>query len=787
MRRRLMAGALALAAACSGLLTEPGNDFPCDFSQPPGARDAVCSAGDVCGVENRCQRFRYEGPQFEGLPTFPDFSATVDAGRVLHPELITSEVDFVARVQGTDRLVVHSGQGYFELNPREARPLTFGAPGPAELSDVVLLPRANPLLPPVVVGREASNQVFHEGSAGTRVRDGMSALQASRLRSLELGVVNTIGVVTAPSTRLGTVRPAGPLEEFAEFPLATTGPHFDLVPGPAFPAPLSRQRTVVSLSADGLRARTLDGGFEFFPGAFTSPARLAADPSGSVFAVLSARGEPVLSTFTVTRSAGSFEVGSPWSDCTPCLAPLAFTPGRDAMGPFVEVLCAVEGLRRVRGAESNRPDTACAVEEVAPPFDTGRVSLNARAMPAQAVQDFASPSGFIAGGRDGQVWVGQTIGGAVPFFLDRVPQDVAQADRRAGAERLIALTSAGVFEAVSGRGFVALAPQVSSRIVALIGEGQGWVVAADGSLVQVALSGRGGLATRFGPRLIDGRGAPIERALRGEGMTGADGGLVSMVVAADDSLYFVSATQTGNTPGGQGEVSAQLTPEPSILIRSLALERTAIGTNGVDRVRGYVVTSRNVYEFKLGGAPLRWTATPLRLSGAEPLEVWFDNPRGGLARVGYRDGTIFSIPGGFQLVEALPGGDGGVPASVLDYENLGGWPVALTTTGLFVARYDALPTGRLDNRYPDGGLNKPMTWREVTLPDGSRPWLRQGFGGRVEVRGRLHVVAEPQTGTNRAYRQLFRLLLFLPTQVLEVGQHVRTNISSPGLGVPPPE
>ncbi len=774
MKPRLVIISLVVAlVACTGLLTEPGNDFPCDFSKPPGTRDSVCSAGDVCGVDNRCQRFRYEGPQFEGLPTFPDFSAAVDAGTAIHPVAIRGPVDFVARVQATDAIIVHSAQGYVRLDRSGATPIAFAAPGPAQLSDVVLLPRANPMMPPLVVGRETTGQVFHEGTPSNRLRDGTGTLSAQRLRSLELGTGRTIGVVAERPTRFGSITTAGPMEQFVDFqvPLATmTEAHLDLVPGPFFPPPNNRTRTVVGLSTDGLRARLPDGGFEFvFPGVFPAQSLLAADVAATTFAVLSSRPLPTLSTFTVTRTGASFDVASPWSDCVPCAAPLAFTPGSDVGGPFVEVLCSLEGLRRVRGAMSSAIAAPCLTEDVAQRFDSKRVAIRPRQGLPLAVQDFASSAGFLGGGEDGQVWFGSTISSAVPYFLDRVPRDVAQFTLPDGTSALFALTSVGAFMPSPGQGFAILQPDVTTRIEALVGEGQGWVVGAGGQMVQVSAEQRARLRVRFGPRLVDGRGDAVTQPLRGEGITGGDGGLLSMVVAADDSLYFFPAGSAAS-PNELGDVTAQLTPEPSNLIRSLALERTPIGTNGVDRVRGYVVTSRNVYEFNLGGAPLRWTARPLPLSGAEPVEVWFDNPRGGLARVGYRDGTIFSIPGGFQIAEALPGSDAGVPSAVIDYENLGGWPVALTTTGLFVARYDALDSGRLDSRFPDGGVNKPMTWREV----------RQ----MRDVRGRLHVVADPQTGTDFAYRRLFHLLLFLPNEVLEVGQHLRTNISRLGGGAP---
>src|SRR5581483_4807093 len=113
-------------------------------------------------------------------------------------------------------------------------------------------------------------------------------------------------------------------------------------------------------------------------------------------------------------------------------------------------------------------------------------------------------------------------------------------------------------------------------------------------------------------------------------------------------------------------------------IRSMTLERSAVGTDGVSRVRGYLIAGRQLFLVTFDGTPPRWTATPLLLQGGQPVEVWMDNPLGGLGRVGYGDGEVFTLPGGFLLTNPLPRGDGGTAPQVLDYENLGGWPVAMT-------------------------------------------------------------------------------------------------------------
>jgi hypothetical protein len=106
-------------------------------------------------------------------------------------------------------------------------------------------------------------------------------------------------------------------------------------------------------------------------------------------------------------------------------------------------------------------------------------------------------------------------------------------------------------------------------------------------------------------------------------------------------------------------------------------------------------------------------------------------------------------------VNALPRGDGGTAPQVVDYENLGGWPVAMTDQGLFVALWekDGL---HLQNRFPDGGEGKAMDWQLVTLADGTQPWVGKN--------ARLQVVQTGQLGA-----RVFHLLVYTDDQVLEVG------------------
>jgi hypothetical protein len=153
------------------------------------------------------------------------------------------------------------------------------------------------------------------------------------------------------------------------------------------------------------------------------------------------------------------------------------------------------------------------------------------------------------------------------------------------------------------------------------------------------------------------------------------------------------------------------------------------------------------------------------LSAGEPVEVWFDSPRSALGRVGYRDGQIFSLPGGYLLAEALPPGPDGISPQVIDFENLGGWPVAYATTGLFVAGWE-VQDGKLLNRF-ENGVNKPMTWREVKISgDDPTPWMHPD-GAEA---GKLFVAVDPKQADGM---QLHRLLIFNDGQVRQVARHLR--------------
>ncbi len=743
----MRAGWLVLSlTACGQVLQATPNAYPCDFSQPPGVRDQACVPGDVCGVTNRCQRYLYEGPRFEGAAALPTFAS----GQVLHPLVLDEAPLLVAR--GRNDVVVSTSGDAVAVSNRQLVPWP-----PFSMNRLTL-------------GEVTEAAVFN-GDSRLAVRDGVGAVQVLRAPMLVDPLTDvSIRHLRSLSNDLWATTLDGRLGRITDGLRATftdaapdAGPFVDVTR--VARKPLSR---MVAVRNNALLGFDPDGGVSVLAGltGVTVDSTLTVDVANTVLAV-NLDGK-VLSTWQVSDV---LELTSAWPDCTPCARGSleAVTPLPPAMGLAVEVLCRAPQGRsvvRITGSTATDPTQTCQSDPTEP-----KVPALTRAGPLTFGQ---VTGGVLAGGPAGELWSGPFLSAALPSFLDRVPVDVGMATTLLGKQAMVAVTDDyfAIQETLTPipNGFRRVdlvsdfrgGPAVT--LLCTIRGVEGWGVLSNGVVAKVSLSVDGG-TLGFGPRLLTTAEQPITRSGGGEAFIGPDGGTLALYIAADDGVYALTgpAATLSDVASGNDSLSPQLNPEPSTPIRSFALERTPLGTDGVSRARGYLVTARNVYAWQLAGTPPRWSATPLVLTAGEPVEVWFDRPRGAVARVGYRDGTVFTLPGGYQLTEAIPG-DGGVAVQVFDYENLGGWPVASASTGLFAAQWDVRPDGTLQNTFADGGLNRPMTWREVSLPDGGRPWLER------RVQAKLFVKADPPlTGS-----QTFHLIVFVDNQVLEVGSIVRT-------------
>lgn len=821
MRRLLLFS--VLAAACKGgLFTDKGNDFPCDFSQPEGVRDAVCAPGDVCGVGNLCRQYRYEGPQFDNGANAPNFGVAT----LCHPGPLdrpitalthakTGEGDRVLaalRSPNADVISLELGQVIVQ-----APPGLVPYPGNIEQLTAVAMTNAaraqDQVLAAIVrVGQQDVSILYDPGftmprtltmiDSGDRLRNGTDRLAVVR-RSVPPGTGAFEVMKGMMEASLDLSADGGPAQRALDVRYLPPTPNNN---------PAAADDTLI-LVGDGFLLRRKNGSVVHLGGGAAMPAVLSLvaprlelrhDVSGTIAAFAAGpKGLTVLSSWRLDRGVTP-SAQRLWSDCSPCGKGRisAFAPTFDEGAPAIEVLCSVpvspgeeaKGglvLVRVTGSAAADEMQLCTVELVDAPFplaEVNRVKHGRRAVELDAgdpVFDDAFGAGVALGGVHGQLWVGPSFSGALPLFLDRVPlafgtlpaPDGGAAVPVAITDRYIAAPRAdGMgFQTLDLRNAGAQLP-AGAVVSAFIGQAPGWSLASSADVVLICPpTPDAGVGLRFGPRLLDARGAPARGPFFGEAATASDGSLVSFVITADDSLYFspVPATTTG-TADVLEPLTPQLTPAPSSPIRSFTLERSAVGTNGVDRVRAYLVAGRSLFVVTLEGTPPRWKATPIVLQGGEPIEVWMDHPLGGLGRVGFRDGEVFTLPGGFLLVNELPRDAGSKPPQVLDYENLGGWPVAMTSNGLFEAHYDVLPGGKLDNRFPDGGINRAMSWRRLALPDGGEPW-RDSSSARLQVtqdtmKSQADSGVSVPLGTTI---KVFHLLVYLDHQVLEVGTLLR--------------
>lgn len=761
--------------ACTGVFFDKGNAFPCDFNAGLGVRDAVCVEGDVCGTDNLCHPYFYEGPRFEGPAKLPQFAP--GEFETIHPRALNRPVTALARSPFGSPVLVRLDDGRtLKLDQKQLGPgLEFsGLADPVAvtlgMNEAVAGIRDGGLAYVANVGGMV--QANDEGSAATRLRATKVGPLQLRLQAVSTGGSGEVTLEPAPPPPMNRK-------------LEITTPY--TVPGTVTDVGIltrGGRQSVIVHTEQGLWLENADGGFDQQTMHAANSAVFRLNAAGTL---LVEQHDRVLTVWQVAVEPSGHSLQLAWPACMPCPPNMrieASAPVPPSEGVAVEVLCRSMSskarlLRRVIGSAAVESTDLCNEVELPFPFDPARLSEQNDVLVAAPAQ-----VGFSVGGSRGELWQGETLSSLLPVTLERVPVDVflVSVNSPAGSSDNLAVFTDRYFAAMipphgnrEPLGFRRIdsaedfGSSTSLRFFTSVHGTTGWGLQTNGVLTRVAVNDAddGGARADYGARLITPTGAPIARTAGGESFNGPDGGPLSFIIAADDALYFVPSPTKDLTddPSGNGDLAPQLQPEPSVPIRSLALERTPLGTDGVGRARGYLVTSRNVFEWTFGVTPARWSSRPLVIAGGEPLEVWFDTNRSALGRVGYSDGRIFTLPGAYQLALPLPGDDAGTTVSVVDYENFGGWPVALTRHGLFIARWDQSPEGKLLNKFPDGGINRPMEWREITQPDGGRPWARG-----EKTRGKLFTSSRAGLADGGTE---FKLFVFLDDGVYQVGAFTR--------------
>ncbi len=449
-RRLLWLSPILAAAACTGLYLDKGNAYPCDFSEGPGVRDAVCIAGDACGSNNVCQKYLYEGPRFEGPATVPTF----DAGGFfrIHPQTLDAPIRALVQTpspRGGTLIQLDDDGSTYLANSRGQLKLSRSLP--SGLRDVNF---ATVGTVGAAVGISSSGKVAYQVQSVGSIFSNDTGADAVRLRVTATGsnVLPVMQIVT-PGGGAGEVTLLPPPPVSPSLTLTTTYPVTNaidvglLVRQGATAAP-----TPVVLTRTGVWLEQADGGFEQQSMHSAAEGTLRFNWASTVMAEQRLR---VLATWQVglsNETPRTHTLEQPWADCTPCppstliegVAPL---PPSEGLG--VEVMCrGLKGrtLLRVTGSSAVESSDLCESDELPLPLDDALLHDVGRLpgpIDAGVVVVASSQRGISVGGLHGEVWSGETFSALLPRGLERVPLDVMRIDVKTNRATSSSITSSG--------------------------------------------------------------------------------------------------------------------------------------------------------------------------------------------------------------------------------------------------------------------------------------------------------------------------------------------------------
>ncbi|MBL8933725.1 MAG: hypothetical protein JNM69_04180 [Archangium sp.] len=273
-----------------------------------------------------------------------------------------------------------------------------------------------------------------------------------------------------------------------------------------------------------------------------------------------------------------------------------------------------------------------------------------------AAEQFAPGRVGFANG-DGQAWVGPSALSAVSVRFDQAATGVVLLGAPSPRSVVVGDNTVGVLE--PGLGLVA-----SSRVTptAIAVNEPAWAVLND----QVLSFANAGSLDEGQPLAVSSRALPspqvLVRAVTREQVTVA-------VLSAGNQVWTAVVDDTTSPPRPPSPLAPRVATVGVISSLAIAATDADAGTTFV----GYATTSNGVSRL-IADTPTVWRAEDVPLPAAlTPREVWFNNGR---ARVGFSDGTVFSLPSRVLLAPSLG-------ESVEDYAQVCGRSVALTPRGLF--------------------------------------------------------------------------------------------------------
>lgn len=283
----------------------------------------------------------------------------------------------------------------------------------------------------------------------------------------------------------------------------------------------------------------------------------------------------------------------------------------------------------------------------------------------------------------GQIWqvpmIDGGISGAIPLTLDQTPillTYVIPPDFRGGLGQFPILFAAAGDDGYSlhdaGIGFTrvrSFSPSDGLSPRAAVRFREHWIVGSGG---QVGDLSQGSIGVRVIANVAPTANTP-KAPFHGTTAPLPDGG-IELMVAAFDSVLSADVTLISTQQfAPQAELQTRAVPSPGIAITSFAAVQSLDPDAGVI-ARAFALSPSGLFQLD-AFEQNRWVSTPVPLPPGPWQAVWTESH---YARVGYRDGTVYSLPSRTLLALAFDGGTG-----VEDFAEFCGRTYALTANGLF--------------------------------------------------------------------------------------------------------
>ena len=366
-----------------------------------------------------------------------------------------------------------------------------------------------------------------------------------------------------------------------------------------------------------------------------------------------------------------------YGPCVACPAGTTFESMNTVLGgpgvePSLEVLCGQPNA----AASVFRISRSGATSACARALVTGESSFFLERGPVTGVP---APGQLAFGGSAGQLWFGSNAADIASFTFDRAATGVVR--RSARPDDILAFTPHLIGSSSAAAGLL------STRSTALSASVQHAPSLAVSSGQLIDLSGAGAISEArplgfVGTGSLDARAAVLTRSSTGRRIA---------LISSGATLYVGDVEDVLDASGPPVALTQRLsTGEP---VSSLSFPEAQAPDAG-PFAAGYAITGSNVVRV-VADTSTRWRteAVPLPVN-LLPRATWFEGTRG---RVGFHDGSVFSLPSRVRISSGLPSG-----AEAVDYAQACGQQLVLAPSGLF--RLESSATGPVGQ------------WVQVPLP-----------------------------------------------------------------------